>query len=89
MSAPILSGRTRQLRCIQRKGGHKTRAKLSGKLVVIWSGEHGLWWRANASGYTSKSAFAGVYRFEDAWSHTHHCGPEKRISFEVVLGVSM
>jgi hypothetical protein len=53
---------------MQRKGGHKTRDKLRGKLVVIWSGEHRLWWRAIARGYTSKSADAGVYRFEVAVS---------------------
>lgn len=53
----------------------------SGK-VLIWSGEHGLWWRANAQGYTSDRARAGLYDFDTALKGVLHCGPEKRIWIE-------
>ena len=73
----------RRLVNMQRKGGERTRAKLAGKQVRIWSAEHGAFWRENRCGYTIYRELAGVYLFEDAWLATNHCGPEKRISFEV------
>lgn len=47
--------------------------------VMIWSGEHHMWWRPEGKGYTAKSALAGRYTREDAESRTSHCGPEKKI----------
>lgn len=47
--------------------------------VMIWSGEHRMWWRPEGKGYTAKSAVAGRYTREDAESRTSHCGPEKKI----------
>jgi len=74
----------RCLSSMQRKGGEKTRALLARKQVRIWSDEHRAWWRAECCGYTIHGEAAGIYAFEDAWAATSHCGPEKRIVFEVV-----
>ncbi len=74
----------RHLAAMQRKGGERTRAKLAGKIVRIWSREHGAWWRAERCGYTVHAEAAGLYAFADAWAAASHCGPEKRIVFEVV-----
>lgn len=74
----------RHLTAMQRKGGERTRAKLIGKMVRIWSREHSAWWRSGCSGYTVQIDAAGVYAFEEAWKATRHCGPEKQIVFEVV-----
>ncbi len=52
--------------------------------VRIYSTEHGMYWRPNASGYTQCRVTAGVYSFTDAVKQTSHCGPEKGIEFEVV-----
>lgn len=71
----------RHLRPMQRRGGERIRAKLSGKRVLIYSREHGAFWRSNGCGYVTTRNGAGVYRFDDAWSRTRHCGPEKKIMF--------
>lgn len=49
--------------------------------VLIYSQEHGMFWCAEASGYTRSRENAGIYTFQDAWACTHHCGPEKGIAF--------
>jgi len=67
----------------KRRGGERSRAKLVGRKVLIWSGEHYAWWRPGRAGYTTEKSAAGVYDFEDAWQSTKHCGPEKRIDFMV------
>lgn len=59
-------------------------AKHADRRVRIWSGEHGAYWRPNGAGYVSEQAGAGIYRFEEAYRSTRHCGPEKRIAFEFV-----
>ncbi|SDZ95997.1 hypothetical protein [Marinobacterium iners] len=51
----------------------------------IYSSQWGYYWRANASGYGRKEE-AGIYSFEDALSHSHHCGPEKGIWYEFITG---
>lgn len=33
---------------------------------LIWSNEHGAWWRAGESGYTKSKQNAGRYSFEKA-----------------------
>lgn len=48
--------------------------------VLIWSGEHCLFWRANASGYTAKVEDAGRYDLEEARAYLKSAGPEKRLS---------
>jgi hypothetical protein len=60
-------------------------AKYAGQAVRIWSGEHGAYWRANRSGYTTSRLMAGTYAFQDALAYSRHCGPEKRIAFEFVV----
>lgn len=57
------------------------RAKMAGKEVVIWSGEHGAWWKPASKGYTLNVEDAGKYLFEDAYGRTCQCGPEKKIEF--------
>ena len=72
------------LMAMKRKGGERTRAKLEGKMVRVWSGQWRAWWRPGAAGYTSDCSAAGVYPFADAWAHTRHCDRDKLIVFEVV-----
>lgn len=59
------------------------RELLAGQPVRIWSGEKAGWWRPHARGYTCDPKQAGLYDFEDAFQSTSHCGPEKRIAFEL------
>ena len=33
---------------------------------IIWSIEHGCWWRANSQGYCAEFSGAGVYSYEQA-----------------------
>ncbi len=76
----------RRLESVTRKGGEKVAARLSGRLVRIWSGEHGAYWRKNGCGYTDgKRVWAWALPFEQAFDKTRHCGPEKKIVFEVAL----
>ena len=69
---------------MKRKGGERIKAKLAGAKVRIWTAQWGAWWRPDSSGYTDDIKQAGIYTFEDAWRRSHHCGPEKRIIYEVV-----
>lgn len=62
---------------------------LSVDLVRIWSDEHGAYWRPNGSGYTHRASAAGIYTLADATARTSHCGPEKRIEFEPVTGITI
>ncbi len=52
-------------------------------IVLIWSDQHKAWWRPEASGYTTCREEAGRYWLPDARNRVDHCGPEKRICFEV------
>lgn len=60
------------------------RESWAGRTVRIWSGEWKAFWRSNSAGYTYETDSAGLYSFEDAWKATSHCGPEKKIKFELV-----
>lgn len=71
----------RSLTAMKRKGGERTYAKMAGRLVYIYSGEHHAWWRVDGIGYTDDQSQAGIWEFEDAYRTTEHCGPEKRILF--------
>jgi hypothetical protein len=71
----------RRLVSMQKKGGERVKAKLAGKRVLIFSREHNAFWGSNGCGYVQWRNGAGVYRFEDAWRRTNHCGPEKKIIF--------
>lgn len=62
----------------------KERWFLGKKKVYIWSAEHCGYWRSDAAGYTCLADDAGVYDYEDARRRTWHCGPEKKIVFEMV-----
>lgn len=53
-------------------------------MVRIWSGEHGLFWRPGAAGYTRNPAEAGQWSFSSAQALTRHCGPEKKIELKAV-----
>jgi len=48
---------------------------------LIYSGEHRLYWGANAHGYTPHRDLAGSYTIGDAYARTRHCDPEKLIRF--------
>ncbi len=50
--------------------------------VHIFSGEWGMYWCPNSSGYTPSKSEAGVYTLGDAWNTSSHCGPEKGIRYE-------
>lgn len=57
----------------------------AGKMVRIWSSEHGAYWRPHSKGYTTEMAEAGRWLIQDAFAETRHCGPEKRIWFIDIL----
>ena len=92
MAAPIPANRDAVLSLsgIKRAEDHDVRClkarRFRGRDVRIWSAEHRLYWRPNGQGYTSDRSEAGVYKFEDAVRRTRHCGPEKRIFYELVRG---
>lgn len=52
--------------------------------VLIWSGEHGAYWRPDATGYTTIPDAAGRWTLAEAYFATKHCGPEKSISFQPI-----
>lgn len=66
---------------MKRKGGERTKAKMDGKSVYIWSGEHHAFWRDGGCGYVETKEGAWMIPFEDAYRTTAHCGPEKRIVY--------
>jgi hypothetical protein len=57
--------------------------------VVIWSGEHGAYWRPEGAGYTTLSAEAGRWTLASAYFKTKHCGPEKAISYQPIDFVTL
>ncbi|MBC8737198.1 hypothetical protein F6X40_10295 [Paraburkholderia sp. UCT31] len=59
-------------------------ARLAGKVVHIFSGEHGYYWRPEAAGYTGNPKEAGQWPFEEALALSRHAGKEKRIKYRVV-----
>lgn len=65
--------------------GPKAR-RFVGKSVHIWSGEHRAYWRPHSAGYTTEVERAGTYDFMDAYYRTRHCGPEKKIVYELMIG---
>lgn len=54
------------------------------RTVYIWSEEHRAYWRPDSAGYTTEIESAGLYPFEKAYDTTRHCGPEKKIYYELV-----
>ncbi len=60
------------------------RRHLEGKRVRIYSREHRAWWREGGHGYTTVESDAGIFDFNDAYSHTWRCDPSKQIVYEVV-----
>lgn len=59
-------------------------ARWRGKVVRIYNGHRGLYWRPKAAGYTMETRDAGLYSFERAYALTCHCGPEKGIEYHLV-----
>jgi hypothetical protein len=51
--------------------------------VYIYSGQWGMYWCSNYSGYTYNKSTAGIYNIKDAWNAVSHCGIEKQIDFEI------
>lgn len=60
-----------------------TRAEqLAGRNVYIVSNDGApCYWKPNKSGYSGCIRKAGVYKFEEAYEATNHCGPEKRVGY--------
>ena len=54
------------------------------RYVLVYSAEHGAWWRPGNCGYTLLRDEAGVYTFLQALRLTQHCGPEKDIRYDFV-----
>ena len=54
------------------------------KFVLIWSGEHRLWWRAEGHGYTDNLAEAGPYSVADAEMITSNDDPQKALSSQTM-----
>jgi len=52
--------------------------------VRIWSGEHQAWWGPDGRSYFTEKGSAGIYSMSEAWRHTKHCCPKKKIQFEIV-----
>lgn len=61
------------------KAGQFVKVTATREPVVIWSGEHHAWWRANRSGYCNDLTVAGRYTLAEALAATSHVGPEKKI----------
>ena len=40
--------------------------KTKGTLWLVWSHEHGAYWRSNSNGYATERCLAGRYSFEEA-----------------------
>jgi hypothetical protein len=72
-----------KLNGIRRRGLIEWRARAAwcDRHVLIWSNEHGAYWRPSAQGYTDDVNQAWVLPFPDAFEEVKHCGPEKRIEF--------
>lgn len=54
------------------------------KVVHIYSAEHGAYWRRGNAGYTQDTGEAALYRLAVAFDITCHCGPEKRIYYQLL-----
>ncbi len=52
--------------------------------VWIWSGQWMAWWRPEASGYTDETDRAGVYTGAKALEIGSHCGPEKKLAYDIL-----
>lgn len=63
-------------------------ASAESDFVLIWSGEHRAWWRANGNGYTTVREDAGVYTRDDAIRRTAHCDAGKLISIQPTAALS-
>lgn len=48
--------------------------------VLIFSGEHGAFWRADGNGYTIRADMAGQWRHADAMREIDAAGPEKMLT---------
>jgi hypothetical protein len=53
--------------------------------IVIWSSEHGRFWRKNAAGYSAALDSAGRWTLDEAKAQTEHCGPEKQITLLQII----
>lgn len=62
---------------------------LAKRVVCIYSAEHRAWWLPNSSGYTEQLDEAGRYAGAGAYYLTRHCGREKLIEYDVLVGISL
>jgi len=83
MNEPLRTVRMVSLYHIKKVGfaAWKNRKWWSARKVIIWSNEHGAWWRPEGKGYTGDRADAWAVDFLTAWNYTQHCGPEKKINY--------
>jgi len=47
----------------------------------LWWGDHGLWWRTNRKEYTNNIREAGVYDFDSISKDMASAGPEKQLAY--------
>lgn len=54
---------------------------------LIWSIEHGMWWRPNRAGYTIRVAEAGRYTLAEATEIVDDANGEGRLCHECIIPV--
>ena len=59
------------LECVALEATARAMAEAERDAYVVWSHEHGCWWRANFAGYTTDVRHAGVYARAEAISISH------------------
>ena len=69
------------------------KANESKPLFLIWSNQHGAWWRPNSQGYTGFAKSAGLYTLDEAksisWQGRDGWGEDGKIPDELVVSIDV